>query len=265
MQSTWMLADIGNKKYAINTDYVNSISNLKSDDFLSESTKPFVRGIYKMLNSEIPCINGRKLACEPTLAEENTIYSKRWTGVKLEIMKWLDAIDTEIFMGEKSSEMGVLELGDDILDHIDKIKGSNSTFITRQEEKLKKLIKQNITRLNKALDNKNIKNENKGSESYVKAGESYEIAGLIRRDIERYAYDTIESIIEAFCSDKNEVCIMIKLNETIFGIVVDQVSYINEPNISISKHEKTFLSAGTLLVNGKEFNIINLSKLIRLI
>jgi hypothetical protein len=264
---SWLILDIGKKQYAINAGYIKSVSTLNSGDFLSQSNKPFVRGIYKMLSSEIPVINGRKLVCEPTLAEENTRFTKELTDIKFDIMHWLDALDLAIFMGDNESLSYSKESIDKIVYRVSNLKVEDNQYITSNINKLSKTLAQNMSRANSVIE-KQMKKYSKSSIEEIKTDEIYQELAEIRKNVEKYTYNIIDSIIEVFCQDKRETCVVIGLNDTqrrIFGIAVDRITYINSETCSVSKHEKTFLSAGVLTVESKEYNILNLSKLIRII
>lgn len=264
MNEPWIIMKIGKKEYAINTEYVRSISVLKPEDFLCESVKPFVRGIYRLLNSEIPVINGRKIACEITVAEENASFSKDWTSIKIDIMHWLDAIDIEVFMGERS-ETSSKSMMESIIDRINKLEIHNNKFIERTQSKILSLLLQNSTRAEALFNRRDKKLKEAGSDEYLNSGKTYNELAAIRQNIERYVVDAIDSIVEVYCSDKTEYAIVIDLRGTIFALAVDQVLYKSNDNITVSTRENTFLSAGVLNCENTDYNIINISKLSKVI
>ncbi len=87
----------------------------------------------------------------------------------------------------------------------------------------------------------------------------------IKRQSNKYVIKSLDSIIEIHNEMYSETCLVIRCKGISFGIAVDSIEMISDKSKNLNKHIWDRISAGTIQIKSKEYNVLNLTKLLNII
>lgn len=257
LSPTWVIIRIGKREYAINSKYVKAVTELKHETFIAESTGTFVRGIYNIFNTEIPVLDGYKITKETSLAESKLDFSKRMTDIKMLYMSWLDTVEWMAMYADPDGKWSMMEMQNNIENWAE-----NTSF--PHDEYLNKLCKRLVEHINITTGMADKLIDSRLSKS-IQVSDAINEINEIRKHAKRHVLDAFDNIIDCYTSKMSEMCIIVEANKRNFGMCIDSVELISETPKSATNNKRTVLSAGTIEVRNKVYNVIDLTKLSKVI
>ena len=257
LSPTWIIIRIGKKEYAINSKYVKAITELKHETFIAESAGTFVRGIYNIFNTEIPVLDGYKIARETSLAEYKLNFSKRMTDAKIVYMSWLDTVEWMAMYVDPDGKWSLLEMQNNIENWTESTSFPHDDYLNKLYKKLIDNINITITMANKLVDGRLSKR--------IQVSEAIKEIEEIRRHAKRYILDAFDNLIDYYTSKISEMCVIVEAGKRNFGVCIDSVELISETPKLATGNKRTKLSAGTIEIKSKVYNVIDLTKLSKVI
>ena len=255
LSPTWVVINIGNRKYAINTVYVQSIVKLESSDFKDISrVNRFIKGVYDIHGMIVNILDGRRLINEKTMEEFKVEHAGFINNIRCKHEAWLDSVEWELLTGEHSEGTSDDALGE----FIESFERNNPEDI--QMIRLVQKMKQPYSIIHKLAD-KTLKERANGGGII----EATSIMHELRRQSESYILKNLDKLLELQTSKLSELCVIVKIRECIFGISIDSIDMITEQANNLSGYEKTRLSAGNVDIKGINYNILNLTKLSKVV
>ena len=255
LTDTWLVIKIGRREYAINSCFVKAVTELKHEGFIAESSGTFTRGIYKIFNADIPVIDGYKITREEAQNDSKLNFSKTMTDVKLTYMAWLDCVEWDIMYNspDDSNDASSREKIHYIETWMHNAKMYNDAYM----DKLCSRIKENML-INMSRAKRLVEDRKSGSLGIY---ESNSELAEIRSHANRYIFDSIDNLIECYTSKMSELCVVVSASGKNFGICIDAVELVTDTNNKATSNQRTVLSAGTIEIRDKVYNVIDLTKL----
>lgn len=254
LSPSWVIITIGNRKYAINTAYIQSIIELNTVLFKEPFYKnTFVKGTYDIHGAVINILDGRKLICETTIDEKKMQFAREINNLRCEHEAWLDSIEWELLTGDKlelenKSDLKLKEFLD------------NSIFSDKQISRLVDKMRQPYDIIHQLADRAIKARRNSGG-----LNDAMKSLDELRRQSENYIVKNLDKIIDLNNGKLTEMCVIVKAKELIYGISIDAVDMITEQTGNLSNTEKTKLSAGQIQIKGETYNVLNLTKLAKIL
>lgn len=250
---TWMVITIGHRKYAVKSDFVVAVTELKHNTLIMETDIPFVRGKYSVFNVDLNIIDGYKITRETSKNATKLEFSKEMTSLKLDIEKFIDSAQLAIMMKD-SSEYDEIQKGSiEILDEVNGIHKSSDTYLNRL---ITRLIENSTIIVGRV--GKLIVEYTKGTQGITS---SINEIDLIKQEYTRKIHDLVDSIIDYYNSNISEMCIVFKTSKTSFGMTIDGIELIKDVENNVRRVQKTVLSMGTINILDTEYNVLDLAKL----
>lgn len=255
LSPTWVIITIGNRKYAINTAYVQSILELNTVLFKEPFYKnTFVKGTYDIHGAIVNILDGRKLVCETTIDEKKMQFAQQINTLRCEHGAWLDSVEWELLTGEKLEYDNIKsdsKLGEFL---------ANSIFSDKQINRLVDKIRQPYNIIHQLSEKALTARRNGGS-----LGDAMKSLDELRRQSENYIIKNLDKIIDINNGKLTEMCVIVKAKEITYGISVDSIDMITEQTGNLSGTEKTKLSAGQIQIKSETYNVLNLTKLAKIL
>ena len=257
LSDTWIIIRIGHREYAVNSVFVKAMTELKHEWFISESYGTFVRGIYNIFNADIPVLDGYKVACETHQNDTKLDFSKKITSIKLTYMSWLDNLEWLAMSTDSDGRWASNEIQRNIENWLNTESFNYDEYLNKLFNRIKKYTLMNISRGNKLIEDRMGK-----TMGVMEAAKEIE---AIRTEANRYILDALDNLIDAYTSKMSEMCIVVKASGRNFGLCIDSVELVVDVSNRATSIRKTNLSAGTIDIKGKTYNILDLTKLSKVI
>lgn len=255
LSPTWVVIIIGKRKYAINTVYVQSIVELDKALFKEPYyNSTFVKGTYDIHGALVNILDGRKLICEKTIDERKLQFAQDINNIRCEHEAWLDSIEWELLTGDKLDESKIKS------DNLLKDFLNNGIFSDSQIKRLVDKIKQPYEIIHKQAEKALYDRHNNGN-----INDAMNRLDELRRQSENYIVKNLDKIIDLNNEKITEMCVIVKAKDITFGISLDSIEMITEQAEKLSGTEKTKLSAGQVQIKGETYNVLNLTKLAKIL
>lgn len=248
ISKTWVIIKIGTREYAINSSYVKAVTELKHTDYIAEGSGQFSRGMYDIFHSDMPVIDGYRLTRETPKNSTKLEFSSQMTKIKLDYMAWLNCLDSAILSKDSESESELRRLEEKLADFASTPSDYGDVYIDNLGTKLKENIILRLSRGGRIKEGRPI-------------NEALKEAEEIRRASERYVLEAIDNLIYAYTSKLSEMCIVLEVKGTAFGITIDSVEMIVDVDDKVINKKNTVLSTAIISIKGKEYNVLDLTKL----
>ena len=257
LSNTWIIIRIGKRKYAINSSYVKAITDVSKSQFITESSGAFVRGVYKVLDIDIPILDGHKIAREEQNDKSKINFAAEMTQLKINYIKWLDSVEWAVMYG--NAESADIETSKYIQHWINEYSISgNDKYLEKQIARLKQYLSVSMPMCEDIV--KRRKAHKLGITDALNELQS------VRSDAKKFIEMGIDSIIEYHNETVSEFCIIVSANSRDFGITIDSIELIHDATEKANTNEqRTVLSTGTIEVNKNKYNVLGLTKLANLI
>ena len=256
ISNTWVIINIGKKSYALNSSYVDAITDLKNENYVAKNENNFVKGIYSIFSVNMPIIDGYKMSSQNSTDESKLEFSKTYNSCKVDYMLWMDSLELII--------MRVDEPNNESFNNTNKILGNwivngkeySDAYLNKLLGRVKDAMEINLSRGNRLVET-------------LKAGEltvtqASKEMDEIRKYSDRHILGYLDDAVDYYCSKVSEMCIVVKVKNKVFGISIDSIKMITEAT-EISNKRKTTISAGIVTIEGTEYTILDLTKLSRII
>lgn len=254
LSNTWIIIQIGEAEYCINSEYVKGVAELSKAEYQKPvSYSGIMRGIYKIYAANIPVLDGRRLLGYTSIDEERLNFSEKIHNLKYKHMTLLDDLEWSIMTKDVFSKS--LNMDESAL----------SNWLQGTEFKDKKLdhTVQNMLAPLKVIYS--LANKALCSRSEISYTQAHNLITEIKRQSELYIIKGLNALIEIHNKSIVEMCVVIRCKGIDFGISADTIVSISEQSGDISKVCKDRLSAGAITIRDSEYNIINLTKITNLI
>lgn len=252
LSETWIVVDINGSNYCVNSEYVKGISELSASVFKSPAkSSRFVRGHYLIYGTVLPVIDVRRVLGYSSIEDKKIKFSDAVHKVIYEHETWIDELEWAVYTKDEFSksreysDSGVLKFVRDLDVSSDKIE-----ILTKKIEVAIEIIY--------GLTNDILKSKNSLYDCQDKLEE-------IKRQSNKYVIKSLDSIIEIHNEMYSETCLVIRCKGISFGIAVDSIEMISDKSKSLNKHIWDRISAGTIQIKSKEYNVLNLTKLLNII
>ena len=256
LSNTWIIIRIGKRKYAINSSHVKAITDVSRSQFITESRGAFVRGVYRVLNMDIPILDGHKIAREEPGDTSKVSFATDMTNLKINYLKWMDSVEWGVLYGDSESADEATEKS--LQEWVDTCKIAGDRYLERQVDKLKQYLSVNMEMCSDLVKRRNKK----------KIGLAESITELDRYKDEgkKVIEATIDNIIDYHNESVVELCVIMSANSREFGMTIDSMELVHEsPNKANVNEQRTVLSTGTIEINNVKYNVLGLTKLANLI
>lgn len=254
LSPTWVVITIGNRKYAINSIYIQSIVKLSTAMFkVPYYSNGFIKGVYDIHGATITILDGRKIINERTIDECKIQCANKINSIRCKHESWIDAVESELITGkELSKEADDSDLKEFLISSEYNYDDHINVIISKMKQPYEIVHALAIKALSSKREGRSIDEINS-------------LMREIRRQSNNYIIKNLEKILEVQTSKFNELCIIIKLHELVFGVSIDKIEMITEQVENLSNYAKTMLSAGNVDIKGINYNILNLTKLAKVV
>lgn len=253
ISKTWIIIGIGTKEYAVNHAYVTSIGELKPEQFVVESSLSFVKGIYKIYDLAIPVIDGYKMSNQNSLDDKKIAIAKRFNDFKVAYMEMIELAEWQVMSWDKDRDAQYLELIGRVTNMANSLDCSNDPYADKLMKRIKEHMLMNISRFNGLV--------NANRDGSIDASRILAEIEQIKKSSNRHVLDNLDNIRDFYTSRITEMCIVFHANEKDFGVSIDNIKIITEEIDELNHTKKTSISAGVVVINKQEYNVLDLTKL----
>lgn len=249
LDNIWYIIAIGNREYAINSSLVIGVAELKPTYFVKSDNKRFVYGYYTLFGKVMPVLDGFAIACESPNKETGTEFAKAISSIKEDVYRLVTngiwdvsfgdnatvSPDTESIYKSASRKIEALNYGGD--KYIDRLVKSVSEYLDANWFRIK-------------------------SAARIKAAcaRSKEI-DEIERDIKLHVEMALDNISDVYSKNTTDMCLVVTTSRGTFGICIDYIRNIVEStNQADTGNKISKLSAGTIKISTKTYNVLDLAK-----
>lgn len=249
LSNTWVLVKCGNKKFALNYNYINSMEDFgQASCVKTTSITGIKRGIYKIMGSDIMVLDGRKLVGEKSIETIKLENSAFINSLKTELLQWVDNLDWAILTGKDvETDYTKFKIYSWIKEETDD--KSVDMIKKRMEIPFREL----FILAEDALENRN--NLEKGS------GYSIGISEDIKSNIEKMIIKPLNRVIQTYNKNIDESCIVINHNNIRYGVTVDSIEAVTENVTIVPKYSEYKVIAGDCYYKSEKYNIFNVKYL----
>ena len=254
LAQAWAVISIGTRKYAVNVAYIQAIIELSNVMFKEPYySSSFVKGVYNIHNTAVNVLDGRKVVGEGTVDEVKLHYSEFINSIITDHKAWMDSVEWELITGEPT-EFSSKSTDSKLMEFIDS--QQSDVQIVRLMEKMRSPMETLHSMAKKHLEER---------KSGVLITDMAKIVDELRRQSENYIVKNLQKIIDINNDKVSEMCLVVKTKDVSFGISVDSIEMITEQADELTNTEKTRLSAGQITIKNKTYNILNLTKLAKVV
>lgn len=256
----WVVMKIGAEYYCANTHYVSGIVD-SPQQMIETSQNQFIKGVYTVLGVPMPVIDVRKLVDFEPIDTLKVQLSKEISSIRFKYEAWVNELTWCLATGDSFTK-GLDANSNDLITYM-KDHANDKTIPLKTHQLFDKMVEPN--KIIYSLAKKIVDKINLGNLSSDNKEECEKLLKEIRRQTEKYILRVLDSIIELVVSSVEETIIVIKCNGKVFGLSVDRVETIAENTNEISRDAQTRLSSGVVTIKDKKYNILDLTKLSRLV
>lgn len=254
LTETWIVIKINGSNYCINSKYVKGISELNTAIYKKPANlSRFIRGNYSIYGAVMPVIDARRVLGYNSVEDEKLKFSDKVHKVIYEHETWIDELEWIVFTRDKFSKSSKYS-DSSIIKFLDEL-GETDSKITVMANKIRKPLEVVYGMANEILELRRKK----------MLGDCYDKLEEIKRQSNKYVVKNLENIIELNNELYTEACLVIQCKGITFGIAVDSVDMISDKSDNLTKVCKDKVSAGTIQIKSKEYNILNLTKLTNIV
>lgn len=244
---TWVLVKCGEKKFAVNSKFLNSMEDFKQAQCLKAVTMAGIkRGVYNIIDMDIIILDGRRLLGEESITSKKMEFSNTIHKMKCELLNWVDDVEWGILAGRKVN----LEYTEQSF-----YKWLNVETDIKEINKIKKRILVSYREL--YIMAENVLNERSILDSDIK--KSISILEDIKYNIEKNIFKQLSRIIVAYNKSFSEVCIIMRHKGRTYGITVDSVIAVTEQVNAIPRYSEYKVIAGECDYKNEVYNIFNMT------
>lgn len=255
LSKSWIIINIGNRRYAVNTSYVTGFTALNSSDMLSMSNNRFIRGMYNIFNSETVVIDGHKIACEKSQDDYIDTFCRVVTSIKINVQCYLDYAAVAAIYDKETNNLEKHKY--EIYEELEKIECNNDHYMTTLKEKSKFRVDVMCSRVNDLVES-----YRNGKISILNAIDKL---SDVEKESRKYIYDTLDKMVEYIGKKKSEMCMIVSAGRKRFGISIDSIDIIDSEIAEIGTKKLSNLSAGSVKISDTLYNILDLTKISKLV
>lgn len=249
LDNTWYIIAIGNREYAVNSSLVIGVAELKPTYFVKSDNKRFVYGYYTLFGKVMPVLDGFAIACESPNKETGTEFAKAISSIKEDVHRLVNngiwdvsfgdnatvSKDTEAMYESASRKLAELNYGGD--KYIERLVKSVSTYLDANWFRIKATAK-----IKSACDRSNEIDE-------------------IERDVKLHVQMALDNISDVYSKNTTDMCLVVNTSRGTFGICIDYIRNIVEStNQADTSNKMSKLSAGSIKIGTKTYNVLDLAK-----
>jgi hypothetical protein len=184
-------------------------------------------------------------------------FNKEHTDLKVKYSTWVGYLDA-ILNGDTSYRPRYDVLSNELLTWAGYEERNYSKNTNTILNKVKGMITIEISRGNKLIEGREKKKKSK----------DMALADLkeIRSSSDKHIYKALDRAMECYCDTVVESCIVINASGKLFGISIDTAKAVEiGENAEISNKKPTTITTGKVYLNGREYNILDLTKLSKVV
>ncbi len=249
LDNTWYIIAIGNREYAVNSSLVIGVAELKPTYFVKSDNKRFVYGYYTLFGKVMPVLDGFAIACESPNKETGTEFAKAISSIKEDVHRLVDkgiwdvsfgdnatvSVDTEAVYNDASRKLVELNYGGD--KYLERLVKSVSTYLDANWYRIKSATKiKGACARSKEIDE-------------------------IERDIKLHVQLALDNISDVYSKNTTDMCLVVNTSRGTFGVCIDYIRNIVEStNQADTSNKMSKLSAGSIKISNKKYNVLDLAK-----
>lgn len=251
LSQTWVIIAIGKREYAINSNYIQAFTELKLENLIREAKTKFIKGTYKLFNSDIIVLDGHKIAREESQTDRRMEFCKNISNIILKYDALIDKLEWIIETGERDRYYTAYK--DTIIEWFNSQDFKYDRYLDKMFTKAYDHTMIIATRADKII-------KERYSGKYIYSELTY-ILDDIKREYNRHVKDNLNHIIDYYTSKISDMCMIIKTGDSTFGLAIDSVKLVAEDGVKIRGTKRTVLSAGVANINNIDYNILDLTKI----
>lgn len=252
LSDTWVLVSCGEKRFALNYKYINSMEDFAQAFCLKATTITGIkRGVYSLLDLDIVVLDGRKLVGEKSIDTIKLNHSAYIDELKTELLQWLDDLDWAILSNKKVElDFKKFKLHNWIMEETD------NQDIKMIKKRMEIPYRELFILAEDAVENRH--NLSKGAQYSVNLSEE------IKNNLDKYIIKPLGRACLAYNKNISENCLIITHNGVNYGLTVDNILAVTE-NVEITpKYSEYKVIAGTCKCKSEEYHIFNVKYLTEL-
>lgn len=257
--NTWLVVGAGGKEYCINSQYVKGIAELDGEDYKANTKKldinSLIKGEYTIYGNILKVLDLRRVLGSNSIDYDKLIATEEMHKIIYAHMAWVDELELAILTAEETSiNLDIKQSKElELLSKLDIVQEDKIKDIVKSINKALKII---YSTANNLLDIR--KSRELTTEDLTKLTE-------LKRQSKMYIVKNLEKILKIRNESIKETCLMVEVKNIAFAISVDYVDTITNGDDNIIRKTKEKLSAGTIKVKSKDYEIIDLTRLMNLI
>ena len=257
--NTWLVVGAGGKEYCINSQYVKGIAELDGKDYKANTKKldvnSLIKGEYTIYGNILKVLDLRRVLGSNSIDYEKLLATEEMHKIIYAHMAWVDELELAILTTEETSINLDIKQSKE-LELLSKLDIGQEGKMKGMVKSINKALKIIYNTANNLLDSR--KNRELTTEDLSKLTE-------LKRQSKMYIVKNLEKILKIRNESIKETCLMVEVKNIAFAISVDYVDTITNGDDNIIRKTKEKLSAGTIKVKSKDYEIIDLTKLMNLI